>query len=76
MTFQPTEMYNDIAELQIADGLKELLIEYGFTRKKIVRVQANPTGSNSRYRRLYWENYLQCCEVNLEKYDHSWNLHI
>jgi hypothetical protein len=40
MTFQPTEMYNDIAELQIADGLKELLIEYGFTRKKIVRVQA------------------------------------
>lgn len=40
MTFQPTELYNDISELQIADGLKELLIEYGFTREKILRLQA------------------------------------
>ena len=40
MTFQPTVMYNDIAELQIADALKELLIEYGFTRQKILRLQA------------------------------------
>ena len=40
MTLQPTEMYNDIAELQIADGLKELLIDYGFTRQKILRLQA------------------------------------
>ena len=35
-----TEMYDDIAELQLADGLKELLIEYGFTRQKILRLQA------------------------------------
>ena len=40
MTLQPTEMYNDIAELQLADGLKELLIEYGFTRQKILGLQA------------------------------------
>ena len=33
-------MYNDIAKLQIADGLKELLIDYGFTREKILRLQA------------------------------------
>jgi hypothetical protein len=40
MTLQPTELYNDITELQIADGLKELLIDHGFTREKILRLQA------------------------------------
>jgi hypothetical protein len=62
MTFQPTEIYNDITELQIADGLKELLINYGFTREKILRLQATRLAAILG-RRLYWQNYLQCCKA-------------
>jgi len=30
---------NDIRELAVADGLKKILINYGFTRQKILRTQ-------------------------------------
>lgn len=40
MTYQSTKQYSDILELGIADGLKELLIDHGFTRQKILRLQA------------------------------------
>jgi hypothetical protein len=36
MTFQSTTRDSDILELEIADGLKRLLIEYGFTQQRIL----------------------------------------
>lgn len=45
MTFQSTAQYSDILQLSIADGLKELLIEYGFTRQKILRIQSSQLAS-------------------------------
>jgi hypothetical protein len=30
---------SDIQELPVADGLKQILIDYGFTRQKILRTQ-------------------------------------
>ena len=35
MTYQSSVKYSDILELEIADGLKELLMDYGFTRRRI-----------------------------------------
>ena len=34
MTYQSSVKYSDILELEIADGLKELLMDYGFTREE------------------------------------------
>jgi hypothetical protein len=31
--------YSDVKELEIADGLKKLLIDYGFTRRRILKIQ-------------------------------------
>ena len=45
MTFQSTAQYSDILQLSIADGLKELLIDYGFTRQKILRIQSSQLAS-------------------------------
>jgi hypothetical protein len=45
MTSQPAELFSDIMELGIADGLKELLIEYGFTCQKILRIQSSQLAS-------------------------------
>jgi hypothetical protein len=39
MTYQSIKQYSDILELPISDGLKELLIDHGFTRQKILRLQ-------------------------------------
>ena len=40
MTYQFSSQYSDILELSIADGLKELLIDYGFTRQRILGIQS------------------------------------
>ena len=45
MTYQLTAQSNDIMELEIADGLKELLIERGFTRHKILKIQSSQLAS-------------------------------
>ena len=38
MTYQSSVKYSDVKELEIADGLKELLIDYGFTRRRILKL--------------------------------------
>ena len=45
MTVQPSEMYSDIMDLEIADGLKDLLIDYLFTYEKILRIQSSQLAS-------------------------------
>ena len=45
MTAQPSEVFSDIMGLEIADGLKELLIDYGFTCEKILRIQSSQLAS-------------------------------
>ena len=40
MTYQSIIKYTDVKELEIADGLKELLIEHGFTRRRIMKLQS------------------------------------
>ena len=45
MTVQPSEMFIDIMELEIADGLKDLLMDYGFTCEKILRIQSSQLAS-------------------------------
>jgi hypothetical protein len=45
MTYQPNVQYEDMMNLGIADGLKELLIEYGFTRQKILRIESSQLAS-------------------------------
>jgi hypothetical protein len=45
MTFQSITQYSDILQLSIADGLKELLIDHGFTRQKILRIQSSQLAS-------------------------------
>lgn len=40
MTYQISDQYSDVLKLAIADGLKELLIDYGFTRQRILRMQS------------------------------------
>jgi hypothetical protein len=39
MTYQSSVKYSDVKELEIADGLKKLLIDYGFTRQRILKIQ-------------------------------------
>jgi hypothetical protein len=45
MTYQSSVKYSDILELEIADGLKELLMDYGFTRRRILRIQSSDLAS-------------------------------
>jgi hypothetical protein len=45
MTYQFSSQYSEILELPIADGLKELLIDYGFTPQRILRIQSTDLGS-------------------------------
>ena len=40
MTYQTSVKYSDVKELEIADGLKELLIDCGFTRRRILKLQS------------------------------------
>jgi hypothetical protein len=40
MTYQSSVRYSDVKELEIAGGLKELLIDYGFTRRRILKLQS------------------------------------
>ena len=63
MTFQSITQYSDILQLSIADGLKELLIDHGFTRQKILRVPIITVGINFGNRRLRWQDYLQRCKT-------------
>ena len=39
MNLQYRSRMSDIQELPVADGLKKILIDYGFTRQKILRTQ-------------------------------------
>jgi hypothetical protein len=39
MTYQSSVKYSDVKELVIA-GLKELLIDYDFTRRRILKLQS------------------------------------
>ena len=45
MTFQSSIKYSDILELEIADGLKELLMDYGFTRSRILKIHPSDLAS-------------------------------
>jgi hypothetical protein len=45
MTYQFVSQDSNIRELPIADGLKELLIDYGFTRQRILRIQSTDLAS-------------------------------
>ena len=45
MTYQSSVNYSDILDLEIADGLKELLIDYGFTRRRILKIQSSDLAS-------------------------------
>ena len=45
MTYQSSVRYSDVKELEIADGLKQLLIDYGFTRRRILKLQSGDLAS-------------------------------
>jgi hypothetical protein len=45
MTYQASVKYSDVKELEIDDGLKELLIDYGFTRRRILKLQSSDLAS-------------------------------
>jgi hypothetical protein len=45
MTYQSSVNYSDVLDLEIADGLKELLIDYGFTRRRILKIQSSDLAS-------------------------------
>ena len=45
MTYQSSVKYSDILELEIADGLEELLMDYGFTRRRILKIQSSDLAS-------------------------------
>jgi hypothetical protein len=45
MSYQSSVKYSDILELEIADGLKELLMDYGFTRRRILKIQSSDLAS-------------------------------
>ena len=62
MQYQSTEQYSDILDLRIADGLKELLIDYGFSRQKILRIQASQLASILGIEEYSWQDYLQCAK--------------
>lgn len=43
MSYQSSIKYSDVLEL--ADGLKQLLIDYGFTRRRILKLQPGDLAS-------------------------------
>ena len=45
MTYQTSVRFSDVLELEIADGLKELLMGYGFTRSRILNIQSTDLAS-------------------------------
>ena len=45
MTYQSSVRYSDVIELEIADGLKQLLIDYGFTQRRILKLQSSDLAS-------------------------------
>jgi hypothetical protein len=45
MTYQSSVKYSDVLELEIADGLKELLMDHGFTRRRILKIQSSDLAS-------------------------------
>jgi len=45
MTYQSSVRYSDVKELEIADGLEQLLIDYGFTRRRILKLQSGDLAS-------------------------------
>ena len=45
MTYHSSVRYIDILELEIADGLKELLMDYGLTRRRILEIQSSDLAS-------------------------------
>jgi len=45
MTYQSSVKYSDVLELELADGLKELLMDYGFTRRRILKIQSDDLAS-------------------------------
>ena len=45
MTYQSSIKFSDVLELEIADGLKQLLIDYGFTRRRILKLQSGDLAS-------------------------------
>ena len=45
ITYQSSVKYSDILELEIADGLKELLMDYGLTRRRILKIQSSDLAS-------------------------------
>ena len=45
MTYQFVSQDSNIRELPMADGLKELLIDCGFTRQRILRIQSTDLAS-------------------------------
>ena len=45
MTYQSSVRYSDVIELEIADGLKQLLIDYGITQRRILKLQSSDLAS-------------------------------
>ena len=45
MTYQSSVKYSDVLELELADGLKELLMDYGFNRRRILKIQSSDLAS-------------------------------
>ena len=45
MTYQINVSYSDLADIEIADGLKELLMNYGLTRRRILSMQYDDLAS-------------------------------
>jgi hypothetical protein len=45
MTYQSSVQYSDVKELELADGLKELLMDYGFTSRRILKIPSSDLAS-------------------------------
>lgn len=45
MTYQSSVQYSDVNELELADGLKELLMDYGFTSRRILKIPSSDLAS-------------------------------
>lgn len=45
MTYQSSVQYSDVKELKLADGLKELLMDYGFTSRRILKMPSSDLAS-------------------------------
>ena len=45
MTYQSSIQYSDVKELELADGLKELLMDYGFASRRILKIPSSDLAS-------------------------------